>query len=180
MGSTTTILYKANGQKDYETSNVGDKVYFDYFGRETKRVHKDSSDINYSYSNSNVTIIDEDNKSTTLYYNAFGDPDGKFLVQVNDAKNNTAYYDYNMLGSIKSVNYGGANRSFNYNEKNVLVTVSHPERGTLNYGRDYVRTITAQSDSVGSVSYAYDGVKRLKDIWRTVTVSISYVGKNLS
>lgn len=80
-GITTTIAYTPYGTKDYTNSSIGDKIYYDYFGRIRRVVHKDSTDstdITYSYSGSNVTVNDENNSNATLTYDAFGNPDEKY------------------------------------------------------------------------------------------------------
>ncbi|MBM4128747.1 MAG: RHS repeat protein, partial [Nitrospira sp.] len=99
-GVDTDIIYKSCGPKNYTTSNIGDTVYYDNFGRTRESVHKDSTKITYSYSGSNITVTDEAGNKTYLTYNAFGNPDEKFLVSVKDALNNTTTYGRNILGSL--------------------------------------------------------------------------------
>lgn len=163
-GIETDINYKSCGLKNYSTSNIGDTAYYDSFGRVTKIVHKDGSDIKYSYSGSNISVTDEDQKVTYLTYNAFGNPDEKLLVSVKDPLNNMTSYDYNILGSIKSVIQGSLTRTFLYNTKNFLQSETHPEKGTITYVRDNVGNMKSKTDSLGSIYYAYDGVNRLTNI----------------
>jgi len=163
-GIETDINYKSCGLKNYSTSNIGDTVYYDNFGRVTKILHKDSSDIKYTYSGSSVSVTDEDQKVTSLTYNAFGNPDEKLLVSVKDPLNNITSYDYNILGSIKSVTQGSVTRTFLYNTKTFLESETHPEKGTTSYARDNIGNMKSKTDSLGSTSYAYDGVNRLTNI----------------
>jgi YD repeat-containing protein len=179
-GINTYVEYKSCGPKDYTDSEIGDKLSFDNFERVTRILHKDNTDITYSYSGSNVTINDEANNNTYLTYNAFGDPDEKLLVSVKDALNNTTDYNYNILGSTTSINQSGiSTRSFSYSSKNFLDWESHPEKGTITYGRDNVGNMTSKSDSLGTTYYTYDGVYRLTNInFGTGTVSFTYDGAN--
>jgi YD repeat-containing protein len=174
-GVDTQVVYSAYGIKDYTDSEIGDKIYYDEFGRIEQIVHKDGNDISYSYSGSNVTIINERGKTTIYTYNAFGDPDEKFLISVKDPNNNIAYYDRNMLGSLTSISYGGVTRTFTYNSKNFLISETYPETGTIYYGRDNVGNMTSRRDSHGTRYYYYDGVNRLIQIkYGTASIYFGY------
>jgi YD repeat-containing protein len=176
-GIITNIIYNACGLKDYATSNVGDTVYYDHFGRIEQIVHQDNNDINYYYSNSDVNVIDEANNSTFLTYNAFGNPDEKLLVSVRDAMSNTTTYNCNILGSLTSVTQGNMTRSFNYDSRNLLTSESHPEKGTTTYGRDNVGNLTSKTDGKGVKTYTYDALDRLTGIG-PVNITFSYDNAN--
>ncbi len=170
-GITTTVSYNAYGAKDYTDSNIGDKVYYDYFGRVKQVLHKDSNDITYSYSNSNVTVTDENNGTTILTYNGFGNPDEKYLVSVRDQANNTTSYTRNIQGNITAITQGSLSRNFTYDsvKKNFLSSESNPESGTTSYSRDNVGNMIGKTDATGTKAYSYDGINRL-----TGTTSGSY------
>ncbi|WP_298269791.1 choice-of-anchor D domain-containing protein [Geobacter sp.] len=166
-GVTTTIAYTPYGSKDYEDSNIGDKVYYDYFGRVRQVVHKDTTTINYAYSNSNVTITDETTTGTvTLTYNAFGNPGEKYLMSVRDQATNTTTYTRNIQGNVTGITQGSITRSFGYDatKKNFLTSETNPETGTITYGRDNVGNLTSKSDASGSTAYGYDNINRLTSI----------------
>jgi YD repeat-containing protein len=171
-GVDTDIVYKSCGLKNYTDSNIGDKTYFDNFGRVTQILHKDTKHIDYSYSGSNVTVKDEDLKNTVLTYAAFGNPDEKLLVSVKDAALNTTSYDYNILGSLTNITQGTLSRTFSFNSKNFLTSETHPETGTTNYGRDNVGNMTSKSDASGTKNYTYDSLNRL--------TQVSYAGGYIS
>lgn len=180
-GITTDIVYKTCGPKDSTTSNVGDTVYYDNFGRVEQIKHKDNSTIDYTFLGSKVTIRDEELKNTELTYNAFGNPDDKLLVSAKDALNNTTGYDYNILGSLKSVDQGGISRTFQYDStKNFLNSETYPEKGTISYPtRDGVGNIKSKQDALGTTNYTYDGVNRLIAIIDgTDSVIMDYDGAN--
>jgi len=163
-GITTTIAYNAYGTKDYADSSVGDRTYFDYFGRPRQVVHKDNDNIDYSYSGSNVTVTDEDQSTTNLSYKAFGDPDEKFLMGVTDQANKTTTYSRNILGRLTSISQEGASRSFGYDSKYFLASENNPETGSITYGRDNVGNMTSRTDTSGTKGYVYDYIDRLTGI----------------
>ncbi|MCL4476730.1 MAG: carboxypeptidase regulatory-like domain-containing protein [Nitrospirae bacterium] len=163
-GVTTDIVYKNCGLKNYSTSNIGDTSYYDNFGRVNRVLHKDSTDVIYTYSGSTATISNEARNNTTLTYNAFGNPDEKLLVTIVDALNNTTTYSYNMLGSLTAAVQGSISRTFSLNSKNFLDSESHPENGTITYGRDNVGNMTSKTDAMGTKSYTYDSLNRLTQI----------------
>ncbi|MDA8103767.1 MAG: hypothetical protein M0Z71_00140 [Nitrospiraceae bacterium] len=177
VGVTTDIYYKSYGPKDYSTSNVGDTIYYDYFGRKTSVTHKDSSSIVYSYSGSDETVTDEASKITRFYYDAFGNPDEKYLGSIVDAKINTTSFTYNMAGSVLSSAQGAISRTFGYSSpKNFLTSMTDSETGATTYGRDNVGNMTSKTDSLGTTSYTYDNINRLKTISYGSTITITYDG----
>ena len=174
-GITTTIAYKSCGPKNYSASNIGDTVYYDNFGRVTQITHKDNSRITYQYSQSNVIMNDESLRNTTFTYNAFGTPGEKWLVGVTDQLGNVSSYNYNILGSLTSITQGNLTRGFSYNSKNFLTSETHPEKGTIAYGRDNVGNMTSKSDSLGATSYTYDPINRLRTVnYSAGTVTFNY------
>jgi len=184
IGVTTDIVYKSCGLKDYTDSNIGDKTSFDNFGRVTKILHKDGKYITYSYSDSTenkVTVTDEATNNneatykTYLYYNAFGNPDEKWLVKVTDAKSNDTTYDYNILGSTTSITQGSVTRSFSYNSNNFLTSETHPEKGTITYTQYNLGNLKTKKDSLGTTYYYYDGLNRLTTIsYGSNTIKFGY------
>jgi YD repeat-containing protein len=160
-GVRSWSLYKPCELKDYTTSNVGDTSYFDDFGRVKSIVHKDTTSINYSYSQSNVIITDESGTSTTQYYTAFGNPDEKLLTKVLDTAGQQTTYAYNILGSLTGITQGALTRSFGYNTKNFLISEANPESGTITYTRDNLGNIKTKTDGLGTRTYYYDTLNRL-------------------
>lgn len=178
-GVATNIVYKSCGLKDFSDSNISDKLVYDNFGRVKESVHKDGTKITYSYSGSNIRVTDEGGKVTDLTYNAFGSPDEKLLVSVKDAMGSTTNYDYNILGNITSINQAGTIRTFNYNSKNFLISESHPETGTITYGRDNIGNMTLKNDAMGTKTFTYDKLNRLTNIsYSGGTISFTYDNAN--
>jgi YD repeat-containing protein len=176
-GIITYIAYKSCGLKDYSTSNIGDTTYYDDFERISEVLHQDDTHISYAYSGSNVTVTDENQKATSFINNSFGNPDEKLLVTVLDALSNTTSYSYNILGSLTGVSQGSISRTFSYNLKNFLSSETHPEKGTITYGRDNVGNMSSKTDYLGTKTYIYDGVNRLKTIsYGSENISFTYDG----
>lgn len=174
-GVTTTIAYTPYGTKDYEDTNIGDKISYDYFGRVKQILHKDTpnTSITYTYGTSTaneLTITDEKPKNTKLTYTVFGNPDEKYLMSVYDAEEKTTTYTRNIQGNLTSITQGisGAfTRSFGYHTtyKNFLVSETNPETGTINYERDKVGNMTSKTyPSTLKTSYTYDKINRLTGI----------------
>lgn len=177
-GVTTTIVYTPYGTRDYADSNIGDKIYYDYFGRIKQVVHKDNDDITYSYSNSNVTVTDENNATATLTYKAFGNPDEKYLANVYQ-DNNTTSYTRNILGNVTAITQGSISRTFSYNSKYFLDSETNLETGTITYTRDNVGNMTGMSDATGSRTYSYDSINRLTEITAgSSSISFGYDNAN--
>ena len=180
-GVTTTIAYTPYGTKDYDDSNIGDKVSYDYFGRAKSVVHKDTTNVTYAYSGSNVTMTDEKKVTPLLFtYNAFGNPDEKYLMSVKDQASNTTTYSRNIQGNITGITQGSIVRSFGYHttNKDFLVSETNPETGTITYGRDNVGNMTSKADASGSITYTYDNINRLKSMTSGSTISFGYDNAN--
>jgi YD repeat-containing protein len=178
-GATATIAYTPYGTKSSADSNIGDAISYDYFGRITHVVHKDTNDITYSYSSSNVTVIDENNATATLTYKAFGNPDEKYLTSLYDQDTNTTTYSRNILGNVTGITQGSIGRSFSYNSKYFLDSETNPETGNITYTRDNVGNMTGRTDVTGARSYAYDSINRLTGITAgSSTISFGYDNAN--
>ncbi|MGQ4810316.1 hypothetical protein NKDENANG_03773 [Candidatus Entotheonellaceae bacterium PAL068K] len=76
----TDIVYTANGWKDFTDSNTGDREDYDKFECTERIMHKDGKSVTYSYDTSHIIVTNETEGTTTYTYQAFGDPDDKFLV----------------------------------------------------------------------------------------------------
>jgi YD repeat-containing protein len=91
VGVKTTTTYDNLGRRIFQSapftgsSGVGNNFEYDALGRMKKTIHADSSDIEYAYSGTNVTITDEKNRSVTQHYQVFGQPARGQLVGLTDA-----------------------------------------------------------------------------------------------
>lgn len=175
-GVITDIVYKSCGLKDYTTSNIGDTVWYDNFGRISFSVHKDNKKIIYTYTGHNVKVTDEDNYSTYLNYNAFSSPEDKMLMSVKDPANTTTTYTRNILGSLTNITLGTLNRTFVYDTKNFLTSETHPEAGAITYTRDAAGNMKTRKDAaLVTRTFTYDSLNRLTAITNgTETLSFGY------
>lgn len=176
IGKTTSTTYKSCGVKSSTSSNIGDTVSFDNYGRITTVTHQDATQIRYThYSDKHVEIIDEANKRSHQYYATFGSPGEKLLTSVKDANNSTATYSYNVLGNLLSSSFGipSVSRTFYYNSKNFLYRETHPESGTTNYTFDNVGNLKTRDDGLTTKSYTYDAIDRLLSITAGIEI-LSY------
>lgn len=178
-GATTTIAYLAYGVKDYTDSNIGDKTTYDYFGRAKQVLHKDNNKVTYAYSGSNVVITDENNANTTFTYKAFGNPDEKHLTSVLEPTGTTTSYTRNIRNDIAGIAQGNLSHSFGYNTKYFLTSETHPETGTITYGRDNVGNMTSKTDATGTKNYGFDAIDRLTSITSgSSSISLGYDNAN--
>ncbi len=114
-----------------------------------------------------VSIADENGRTTTQDWAAFGNPDEGRLVAVTDAGQETWRYSYNALGTLTYVDApGDADRSWVYDSHNLLRSESHPESGTTFYddydGAGNLRH-TRDANNIGT-SYEYDDAERLSRV----------------
>lgn len=162
LNITTTTDYLANGLKNYTASSIGDTTFFDTFGRPTSIEHQDNSSIAYNYADGNVLITDEEGNTTLQTYHAFSDPDDKLLASVKDAGQVVTSYQYNIAGQLLSATFGTKNvAQFGYDSRFYLTSATHPETGTITYGKDNAGNMTSITDTLGTRVYVYDDLNRL-------------------
>lgn len=180
LGISSTITYIPAGLKYSTTSDTEDTVFYDSHGRVTKVVHKDDSEIQYDYTGSNVVITDEELKTTTHHYKAFGNPDDKLLFAITDANQITTNYEYSLSGALTKATVGdGASKVFQYNSKHFLSSSNQPESGKITYDRDNVGNLKKLTDGQGAKSYDYDFINRLTKITTdSDTINFDYDDEN--
>src|SRR2546427_1258000 len=167
-GINTSATYNVCGQKTYQSypfvssgPDIGDRFAYDSLDRVTQVTHPDLKTQAYSYANGNVAATNERGITVTYGYQAFGNPDEKRLTSVADAAGTTSY-TYNAVSSLTSITHPGPlTRSFSYSTKNFLVGETHPETGSLTYGRDAVGNLTSKADGLGVTFYSYDALNLL-------------------
>ena len=166
IGVTTSIDYSSCGLKNETSSNIGDTISYDHFGRPTSITHMDGdSSISFTYPDDlHRQITNEAGYVTHNYYSSFGSPDEVLLTEIVDEKNKSTEYSYNILGSLTGVSGLGRTDSYGYNSKNFLVSETHPESGTTTYTRDGVGNLETIQDSLGTRTYSYDDINRLQTI----------------
>jgi YD repeat-containing protein len=171
VGIRTSFRFDACGNRIFEsypfdTTETGTTIVYDTLSRVTRKQHPDLISAFRYYPNNDVVLRDELDHFTTQTWKAFGNPDEGRLASLNDAEGITTDYEYNALGSIKSVsNWYVNSRSWSYNSKNQLVSETHPENGQVTYERDAVGNMTKRTDAKNQQTlYTYDNNNRLKTI----------------
>ena len=187
-GVRTTIRYDSDGRVSYEgypfsVTDRGDALEYDPLGRLAKRTHSDSTFVTFAHSGSHLTITDEEGRSTTQVWGAFGTPSDAWLLGLVDADNKTWTYDYNAVGSLTKVRApDNSIREWHYDAKNQLDFETHPESGMTTYTRDNVGNLETKTDALGrTFLYTFDGNNRLTDVDAPGTahdVHIDFVGEN--
>lgn len=164
VGIGTSNSYRPGGTLAAATSNVGDTVSYDYFGRIKKIIHKDNTSIVRTYTGNKLTITDEEYKQTELTYYSFGDPYEKYLFSVKDAADKTTSYSRNILGSLTEISQGGITRTFHYDTRNYLDWERHPETGMISYTRYNAGNVETRTDGRSTRTYEYDDLNRLEHV----------------
>lgn len=153
-------------------------------------MHQDSTTINYTYWGSYTDVYDEQNNATQLVYQTFGSPSEKWLTSVIDALSSSSTYSYNAIGSLLQTTQSGTLamqtqqpgtpliRTFNYNTNNFLTSEQAPDRGLIQYMRDYVGNILTKGDGMGTTSYTYDALNRLALTSTDSGITIAYTYDN--
>jgi YD repeat-containing protein len=147
---------------------VGVTIEYDGLGRVRKETHKGGAYREYTHGADTVTVRDENNRITTLTYRAFGSPEERLLVGVQDAKGGMWTYSYNALGKLSGVSGPqGVSRSWEYwLGTTLLKKETHPESGIVEY-QDYddAGNLTQKKDAKNVVwTYTYDGNDRVQTI----------------
>ena len=171
VGVQTAFTFDACGRHAYESypftsTNIGVSIQYDGLSRIRKKTNPDGTFATFDYSGLTVVATNERGYTTTQSRKAFSNPDDTRVYSVTEANGYTTSYDYNVLGSLKSVVQPGLNnRSWTYDSKNQLWTESQPEGGAVTYERDAVGNMTKRTDAKNQQTlYTYDSNNRLTNI----------------
>ncbi len=169
-GITTTYAHDFKGRKTFESnpgSSSGTSFEYDVFNRLKKVTYADGSFKRHDYGIGAFSITDERSNVTTYFYRSYGNPDERFLMGIATpvASANVAI-DRGSNDLVSSVQQGVVLRTFGYDSRNFLVTETHPELGTITYGRDGAGNMTSRRIGSGpATTYSYDGHNRGTGVW---------------
>lgn len=150
---------------------LGSVIAYDALGRIKELKHPDSSTVSYTYKASADGLAQTEMKGERGHviantYQAFGSPDAGQLVRVETpvgAANLSI--KRNVRGQITEVQQGGLTRTYGYDPKYYLTSVTGPEVGVTSYGRDSVgNMISVEVGTTGRTFFDHDA---LNQIWRT-------------
>ncbi|MGH9463692.1 MAG: discoidin domain-containing protein [Vicinamibacteria bacterium] len=179
VGIRTDAGWDACGRRIYESypfagnDNIGTAFQYDALGRLTRRANTGpNTHVTYAYSNGiDVTIVDEENRTTFQKWFGFGDPRDAWLVGVADAEGGGWGFHYNTLGQQILLDPPGAshNRQWTFNASSQLEREVHPESGVTTYTYDAAGNLKTRTDAAfGRTTYHYDANERLVRIDRPV------------
>lgn len=163
--------------ESYPNSQLGTTYEYDTHGRIVRIGNSDGSEQIRKYISGNVEIVDERTNSTLYRYRSYGDPEQKFLMEVQPPLHSaTVSFERNTKGQIKSIAQGGFERSYEYDSFGHLSAIESPERGRIEYANDIEGNLIAKT--VGGskrVKHRYDGKNRkIASIYAGNTPDIRY------
>ena len=170
-GVTVSRSYDGLGRltfQSYPGSSIGD-TYTDYdeLNRLVRMHHADQSQQTLGYKGSAEALVDENGKTSSRFYQAYGDPDSKTLIGVYyaDLPAAATTINRNALGNVTSVIQGGVTRNWGYDSHNFLVSRTDPETGTTVMGRDAAgNLVRRQVGAQPAAAYTVDGQNRTSSV----------------
>lgn len=168
-GITRSFAYDALGRKvfaSYPASSAGTRFDHDQLDRVVTIANPDSSASRIAYGPSRRSVSDERNKTSTYTYRSYGNPDEQFLMAIAapEAAANVTI-TRNARDLVSSLTQAGLTRSYGYDARYYLTSVTHPETGTASYGRDAAGNLTTRTVGPSSTpqtsTYNYDNQNRL-------------------
>ncbi len=157
---------------------VGTRLDRDVMSRVKRATHGDAAFRTYAHGATTVQETDENSRQTTYHYQAFGDPDKRFLTAINLPLGNNIAIGRDGLGNITSVTQGTVTRTYGYNGSFFLTSINDPETGLTTFGRDAVGNMTSRTVGGRTTLFGYDGLNRLTSVTYpdANTVVIAYLG----
>lgn len=182
-----TFGYDALGQRTFEShpssgvaTSAGTRFTYDILGRLKSAAQVSASGTTLatrtlSYGSANVTTVTNERGNATAYgYRSFGDPDERVLLSITPpaGTNANTVISRNVFGQITGVAQGVSGvgpgiltRSYGYDSRRYLTSITDPETGTTVFGRDALGNMTSRRvGGSGTVSFGYDGNNRLVSI----------------
>jgi YD repeat-containing protein len=154
----------------------GIKYFYDALDRVTSIERDYAYKFTYKDDSNSVMHTDERLNTAVFYYDSFGDPEDKLLMEVENTGQGYTQYDYTAAGKLKSLlmhgNTGGdTKRSYAYDDCQFLECETLPEMDPISgmtvsvkYTHDPVGNVITRQDARGITSYAYDGTNCVTDI----------------
>jgi YD repeat-containing protein len=174
-GQTITQTYKVDdlGRRiftSYPNSSVGTGYVHNIVGQPTKITHEHNPSTNthvaardFIYNLNTTEIFNERGKKYIHTYREFGDPASAQLMSIAaPLASASVTMQRNGMGQLTSVAQEGKTRTYGYNSRYYRTSMTDPEVGETQYGRDAVGNMTSRKvGASGTSTFAYDGRNRL-------------------
>ena len=165
-GISRTYAWDALGRMTFASNpgaSIGTTYSYDLLNRLTRATNSDTTSRAVAYGAASMTTTDERGKAAVATYRAYGDPDRKFLLNLQAAEPTASIaIQRNSVDLVTSVAQGGVTRTYGYNTNHYLTSVTNPETGVTTYGRDEAGNMTSRVVGASGASlFAYDGQNRL-------------------
>ena len=173
---TQTYRYDQIGRRifsSYPNNPLGSGFVYDILGRPLAIYHvfdpvygTSTSGRVFFYTNYTVELTNERNKVTTYAYRTYGDPGQRDLLSVTAPEPGASLaLTRNGLGQMTQVVQDGKTRTFGYDSRYFLTSMTDPEIGATTYGRDAVGNMTSrQVATSGTTLFGNDGRNRVTTI----------------
>ena len=159
----------------YPNSSTGTGTVYDTLGRETAILNEfnpatgnSASFRTIDYSSYGVQQVNERGFATTHKFRAYGEPDKAELISIQtqlDANGPGTVIGRNIAGQMTSVRQDGVTRTYGYDSRFYLTSMTEPETGATIMGRDPVGNMTSRRvGASGTTTYGYDDRNRVTSI----------------
>jgi len=173
-GVPVATHYDPLGRKTFQSvagfPTVGHAFQYDGLNRLVGILHNaDNSSRTFAFGAAGgvptLSVQDERGYVTTHDYRAYGDPDKTLLMNIAaPIASASVAIQRNSRGLVTSATQAGITRTFGYDSRHYLTSATHPEVGTVTFGRDDAGNMTSKRvGTSGTTQYEYDGRNRL---WR--------------
>ncbi len=173
---TQTFAYDTLGRRtfaSYPNDSVGTGFIYDIVGQPLAIINgyspsggTGSSERSFVYGDSTVDMRNERGATYTYTYRAYGDPDQRDLLSIAaPVASASVSIGRNGLGQMTDVTQDGVTRTYAYDSRYYLTSMTEPEVGITTFGRDGVGNMTSKQVGASAMTtYAYDGRNRVTAI----------------
>jgi YD repeat-containing protein len=162
-----SLRYDALGRKTF-TSNlgsttVGTNLSYDAIHRQLVIDPPGNGQISYSYLKNNETrITDQVGNNTTYSYRAYDANETGLLTRIDNGT--ITLINRDVWGLMTRVQQAGVTRSYQYNSKQQLTQITHPEIGEVIFGRDAIGNLISLDVGDVRTQYTYNALEQLSAI----------------
>jgi YD repeat-containing protein len=159
---------------------------YDDLGRVKKVKTPDDAEVETTFSLSTsgnqigsvVTVEDQADKKRRSVTDSLGrlvrvdEPDSNGNLGDVGSPTQPTFYEYDLLGNLKTVTQGEQTRTFVYDSLSRLLSATNPEGGTISYEYDSNSNLKRKTDARGiRTNYDYDALNRVVRRWYEVTTT---------